>query len=118
MPFCAASRIVSRREQATHSGGCGFCTGLGITLRGGIVTYVPSTPVNGVSAMQRTAVSNPSSHASRFSAGLTRKPPSSASLDDSPLPNSTRPPDTRSSIDTRSAVRAGWLNCGAVRMIP
>ncbi len=39
MPFCAASRIVSRREQATHSGGCGFCTGLGMTLRGGMVTY-------------------------------------------------------------------------------
>ena len=29
MPFSAASRIVSRREQATHSGGCGFCTGFG-----------------------------------------------------------------------------------------
>jgi hypothetical protein len=108
-PFSAASRIVSRREHATHSGGCGFCTGLGTTLRGGIVTYLPSTPVNGVSVRQRTAVSRPSSHASRLVTGSTWKPPSSASDDDSPEPNSTRPPDTRSSVATRSAVRAGWL---------
>ena len=66
MPFSAASRIVSRRLQATHSGGCGFCFGLGMTLRGGICTYVPSTPVNGVSTMHRTATSRPSSHCSRF----------------------------------------------------
>ncbi len=109
MPFSAASRIVSRREHATHSGGCGFCTGLGTTLRGGIDTNLPSTPVNGVSVMQRTATSRPSSHASRLVIGSMRKPPSSASDDDSPEPNSTRPPDTRSSMATRSAVRAGWL---------
>ena len=66
MPFSAASRIVSRRLHATHSGGCGFCTGLGTTLRGGIVTNLPSTPVNGVSIMQRTAISRPSSHCSRL----------------------------------------------------
>ena len=59
MPFCAARRIVSRREQATHSGGCGFWTGLGTTLRGGILTYSPSTPVNGCSTMQRSATSRP-----------------------------------------------------------
>ena len=29
--------------------------------------------------------------------------------DDSPLPNSTRPLDTRSRVAMRSAVRAGWL---------
>ena len=42
MPFSAASRMVSRREHATHSGGCGFCLGLGTTLRIGIVTKRPS----------------------------------------------------------------------------
>ena len=109
MPFSAASRIVSRREHATHSGGCGFCTGLGTTLRGGIWTYWPSTPVNGVSVMQRIATSRPSSHISRLISGSIWKPPSSASVDDSPEPNSTRPFDTRSSVATRSAVRAGWL---------
>ena len=62
MPFSAASRMVSRRLHATHSGGCGFCTGLGTTLRGGICTNWPSTPVNGVSVMQRMATSRPSSH--------------------------------------------------------
>ena len=59
MPFSAASRIVSRRLHATHSGGCGFCTGLGTTLRGGICTNWPSTPVKGVSVMQRSATSRP-----------------------------------------------------------
>ncbi len=109
MPFSAASRIVSRREQATHSGGCGFCTGLGTTLRGGIDTNLPSMPVKGVSVMHRTATSRPSSQASRLVTGSMLNPPSSASDDDSPEPNSTRPLDTRSSVATRSAVRAGWL---------
>ncbi len=109
MPFSAASRIVSRLLQATHSGGWGFWTGLGTTLRGGMVTNSPSTPPKGVSVMHRTATSSPSSQASRLRAGSIRKPPSSASEEDSPEPNSTRPPETRSSIAIRSAVRAGWL---------
>ena len=70
MPFSAASRIVSRRLHATHSGGCGFWTGLGTTLRGGICTNSPSTPVNGVSTMHRIVVSRPSSHASRLRSGI------------------------------------------------
>jgi hypothetical protein len=109
IPFSAASRIVSRREQATQTGGCGRWTGLGTTLRGGIVTYAPSTPVNGVSVRHRSATSRPSCHMARFCAGSIRNPPSSASDDDSPVPSSTRPPETRSSMATRSAVRAGWL---------
>ena len=44
MPFSAASKMVSRREQATQSGGCGFCIGLGTTLRGGIWTKRPFHP--------------------------------------------------------------------------
>ena len=109
MPFSAASRMVSRRLHATHSGGCGFCTGLGTTLRGGICTNRPSTPPKGVSVMQRMATSRPSSHCSRLTTGSMPKPRSSASEDDSPEPKSTRPPETRSSMATRSAVRAGWL---------
>jgi hypothetical protein len=38
IPFSAARRIVSRREHATHSGGCGFWSGFGTTLRWGIDT--------------------------------------------------------------------------------
>ena len=34
--------LVSRREHATHSGGWGFCLGLGTTLRIGIVKKRPS----------------------------------------------------------------------------
>ena len=42
MPRRAASRIVSRRLHATHSGGCGFCLGFGTTERGGIEMKRPS----------------------------------------------------------------------------
>ena len=45
-------------------------------------------------------------------------PPSSASDDDSPVPKSARPFDTRSSIEMRSAMRAGWLNGGGVCTMP
>ncbi len=41
MPLRAASLIVSRLEQATQTGGCGFCTGFGTTLRQGISKYLP-----------------------------------------------------------------------------
>ncbi len=44
MPSRAASLIVSRLEQATQSGGCGFCTGFGTTLRQGMEKNSPSKP--------------------------------------------------------------------------
>ena len=109
---------MSRRLHATHTGGCGFCTGFGTTLRGGMVTYSPAWPVKGVSVRQRSATRRPSSHIARFCSGSMPNPPSSASDDDSPVPKSARPPDTRSSIATRSATRAGWLNGGGVCTMP
>jgi hypothetical protein len=109
MPFRAASRIVSRREHATHSGGCGRCIGLGTTLRGGIRSHRPSYPANGSSTNIRVIASSDSSQCARLSSRDTPNPPSSACELDSPVPNSTRPPLTRSSVATRSATRAGWL---------
>ena len=109
MPRWAARWMVSRRVHATHTGGCGFWKGLGTTLRGGIVTDGPAWPVNGVSVMHLRATRVPSSHRARLSAGSMPKPPSSASDDDSPVPNSTRPRDNRSSVATRSATLAGRL---------
>ena len=107
MPLCAASLIVSRREHATHSGGCGFCSGLGTTFRGGIVTNRPSTPAKGSSTIIRTITSRASSHCSRLDSRSTPNPSSSGPLDVSPVPNSTRPSETRSSVATVSATRAG-----------
>ena len=40
----AAILMVSRLEQATHSGGCGFCTGFGTTLRHGMSKNSPLKP--------------------------------------------------------------------------
>ena len=107
MPCSAATRIVSRREQATHSGGCGRCTGLGTTLRGGIFRKRPSQPAKGSSTIMRVVASRASCHCSRLVARSTPKPASSAPEEVSPVPNSTRPPETRSSIETFSATRAG-----------
>jgi hypothetical protein len=53
-----------------------------------------------------------------LSIGSIMKPPSSASDDDSPVPKSARPFDTRSSMAIRSATRAGWLNGGGVCTMP
>ena len=44
MPSWAARWMVSRFEHATQSGGCGFCTGFGTTLRTGIEKYLPWKP--------------------------------------------------------------------------
>ena len=74
--------------------------------------------MNGVSVRHRSATRSPSSHISRFTVGSMRNPPSSASELDSPVPKSTRPFDTRSSIAMRSAMRAGWLNGGGVCTMP
>ena len=74
--------------------------------------------MNGSSVMHRSATRVPSSHIARFCSGSSMKPPSSASDDDSPVPKSTRPLDTRSSIEMRSATRAGWLNPGGVCTMP
>ncbi len=79
--------------QATHTGGCGFCRGCGMTLRAGISTCWPLNPVNGSSTMQRIETSRASSHIDRLSAGSMLKPPSSATEEPSPVPNSTRPLD-------------------------
>jgi hypothetical protein len=68
--------------------------------------------------MQRIATRRPSSHIARFFSGSIMNPPSSASDDDSPVPKSARPLLTRSSIEIRSAMRAGWLNGGGVCTMP
>ena len=59
--------------------------------------------------MSRVTTSSASFHWARLVARSTPNPPSSASELDSPVPNSTRPSDTRSRVAIRSATRAGWL---------
>ena len=118
MPLRAANWIVSRRLQATQSGGCGFWSGLGTMLRGGICQNWPVQPANGSSTNMRQIASIASSHIARFCVRSTRKPPSSAPELDSPVPKSTRPSEIRSSVATRSATRAGWFTGGGIWTIP
>ena len=79
------------RVQATQTGGCGFCSGLGTTLRAGIWTCWPSNPENGSSTMHRIETSSASSHCARLSAGSILNPPSSPTEEDSPVPNCLSP---------------------------
>ncbi len=80
--------------------------------------YCDSQPANGSSTNIRVIASIASSHMPRFSVRRTPNPPSSAADDDSPVPNSTRPPETMSSEAIRSATRAGWFTSGGICTIP
>ena len=66
----------------------------------------------------RVIASIDSSHCARLESRSTPKPPSSTWELDSPVPNSTRPPEIRSSVAIRSATRAGWLKPGGSCTIP
>src|SRR6478672_9259319 len=66
----------------------------------------------------RVMASKASSHWSRFSSRGMTNPPSSASDEDSPVPNSTRPSDTKSRVLTRSTTRAGWLKLNGIWTMP
>ena len=60
-----------------------------------------------ISTNIRAIAPSDSCHIARLSARGMLKPPNSSSADDSPVPNSTRPPLTKSSVAIRSATRAG-----------
>src|SRR5579885_2117243 len=117
-PWRAAVRMLSRRLQAIHSGGCGFCFGLGSTLRCGMEKKRPCQPANGSSTNMRGMACSASSHCACFRLRSMPKAPSSACDVDSPVPNSTRPPESRSSVAMRSATRAGWLKAGGSCTMP
>ena len=63
MPHSPHLARVSSCEQATHSGGCGFCIGFGTTLRSGKLKYLPLCslgPSLNIGMMARTASSKTS----------------------------------------------------------
>src|SRR3954464_4250788 len=79
-----------------------------MTLRNGksmISPWYSHASFQNIGRQARTA----SSQTSRLLRNLTSNGWSSVVVADSPMPNSTRPFDTRSSVDTRSATRAGWF---------
>ena len=108
MPHSPHLASVWSCEQATHSGGCGFCMGLGTTMRSGMFQTLPACslgPSLNMGRMARTA----SSKISRLFSMVTPNGSSSVIEALSPMPNSQRPFDNRSSVATRSATRVGWL---------
>ena len=109
MPLRAATRIVSRFVQAIHMGGWGFCSGFGSTLRQGMEKCSPSKPGYGSRTIMLATCSAASRLMARFCLAGMPKPPSSRRVAPSPIPKSTRPFESRSSVASPSAVRAGWL---------
>ena len=117
MPRSAAWTAVSGLVTATQSGGCGFCSGLGMTLRGGMEKCFPFQ--ENVSCVHIFGIARrDSSHISFVRSGSQRKPPSSVQVAERPVPNSSRPLEIMSSAAARSAQRAGWLNGGSTTAIP
>ena len=107
-PNAPASSCDSGLVHDIHSGGCGDCSGLGTIGRGTWSKYLPWCSTTG--CVQAFKISSSDScHMPRVSAGSMPKPPSSAAVADLPLPNSRRPPDSRSSVAACSAARIGWL---------
>ena len=78
------------------------------TRRFGIDQYFPSSATSSC-VQQATMCRSASSHIARVSVGSIPKPSSSARVEERPLPNSTRPFETRSSTAADSAERTGWL---------
>ena len=84
MPRSAASSSVPGEVTVTHSGGCGFCTGLGSTARSGIEKHVPchdmrsSVHILGSARMY-------SSQVCLVVSGSTSKPASSVQVDERAL---------------------------------
>jgi hypothetical protein len=90
--------IVSRLEHATHIGGCGFCTGFGTTLRHGIEKNSPWKPGYGSIASMLAHCSRPRATWPRFFDRVDAVALELARDADSPVPQSTRPFETRSSV--------------------
>ena len=101
----------------THMGGCGFCTGLGRTLRSGIEKQRPSY-AKGSSAHMRGSTRTNSSQVFLVSSGSTWKPPSSVQVEERAVPNSRRPSEMRSRAAARSATRMGWFISGTHTTAP
>ena len=107
-PRSAASKADEGWVPAIHMGGCGFCSGLGTTLRVGI--FIRSLSHENSSCVHIFGIIRiASSHSSRFVSGSTPKGSISKAVAERPVPNSSRPLLTISSIAARSATRIGWL---------
>ncbi len=105
-PSLPATAALPSLVAAIQAGGCGSCTGFGVTRRRGNSRYLPWYSKYSSSHMWTTA-SIASSHSSRLSSRGTWKAVCSIGVD-RPVPHSTRPPERMSAVATFSATRAGW----------
>ena len=103
--------MVSRLEHATHIGGCGFCTGFGTRLRQGMSKYCALEAGIGTHRQHVGGLLG------RLAPHRASSPPAvdaeavhlQRAWPTSPVPHSTRPFETRSSVAMRSATRAGMV---------
>ena len=93
---------------APHTGGCGAWSGFGSTRRFGSCQCLPENSASS-SVQHVTMWPTASCHISRVWFGWRPKPSISMRVEERPVPNSTRPSESRSSTAALSAERTGWL---------
>ena len=117
MPRSAASSSVPGLVTVTHIGGCGFWSGFGSTARSGIEKQRPRCAnVSCIHIFGSTRTY--SSQSFLVSSGSASKPPISVHVEERAVPNSSRPPESRSRNAARSATRIGWLISGTHTTAP
>ena len=102
---------------ASHAGGCGSWYGFGVWMRSGKCRFSLSHENRSDSHMA-TTISTASFHWTRDSSvGGTPKAICSIGVD-RPVPHSTRPWLSTSTVATFSAMRAGWVKPNGVSVTP
>jgi hypothetical protein len=111
-----ASAALPSDVAAIQQGGCGSCTGLGVTMRRGKSRYLPWNSKYSLSHMPTTAWI--ASWA--ISLDASRSTPNAVcSIGvDRPVPHSTRPPLRMSAVATFSATRIGGVKAWGMRVTP
>ena len=107
MPSSPASRKLAGLDTVCHSGGWGCCTGLGTSVRVGMLSRSDSQ-VNSGSVQAVTMRRAASSSSASVPSGSMPKVAHSAPPERA-RPSSTRPFERWSSTAARSATRSGWL---------
>ncbi len=115
-PSCPATAALPSDVAAIQHGGCGSCTGFGVTMRRGKSRYLPWNSKYSSSHICTTA-RIASSHWSRLSSRGTWNAVCSIGVD-RPVPHSTRPLERMSAVATFSATRIGGVNACGISVTP
>jgi hypothetical protein len=115
-PFSPATAAEGPEVAAIHAGGCGSCTGFGVTMRLGNENRSDSYSKYSSRHMP-TTILMASAQSERDCSRSTWNAACSIGVE-RPVPHSTRPLDRMSTEATFSAIRCGGVNPNGVRVTP